>query len=119
MHRIVVLALDDVIAFDLSTPVEILRRVVDDDGMPLYRVRVAGPAESARSGRQHSAPTDGRQWQFVSSRSCSYGLTCHWTADEVRTQCHLQRRFGLVSSCGRPPRGAGGGARPTPTVRVK
>jgi len=50
MHRIVVLALDDVIAFDLSTPVEILGRVVDDDGMPLYRVRVAGPAESVRSG---------------------------------------------------------------------
>jgi transcriptional regulator GlxA family with amidase domain len=50
MHRIVVLALDEVIAFDLSTPVEILGRAVDADGAPLYRVRVAGPEEYVRSG---------------------------------------------------------------------
>jgi transcriptional regulator GlxA family with amidase domain len=50
MHRIVVLALDDVIAFDLSTPVEILGRAVDQEGTPLYRVRVAGPDESVASG---------------------------------------------------------------------
>jgi transcriptional regulator GlxA family with amidase domain len=50
MHRIVVLALDDVIAFDLSTPVEILGRAVDGDGAALYRVRVAGPDEFVRSG---------------------------------------------------------------------
>ncbi|WP_430592074.1 GlxA family transcriptional regulator [Humidisolicoccus flavus] len=50
MHRIVVLALDDVIAFDLSTPIETLGRVVDSAGAPLYRVRVAGPEASVRSG---------------------------------------------------------------------
>ena len=50
MHKIVVLALDDVIAFDLSTPVEILGRAVDSEGAPLYRVRVAGPDEFVRSG---------------------------------------------------------------------
>lgn len=50
MHRVVVLALDDVIAFDLSTPVEVLGRATDADGSPLYRVRVAGPAETVRSG---------------------------------------------------------------------
>ena len=50
MHKVVVLALDDVIAFDLSTPVEILGRAVDSDGAPLYRVRVAGPDELVRSG---------------------------------------------------------------------
>jgi len=50
MHRIVVLALDDVIAFDLATPVEILGRAVDDAGHPLYNVRIAGPSASAGSG---------------------------------------------------------------------
>ena len=50
MHRIVVLALDDVIAFDLATPVEILGRAVDDAGHPLYNVRIAGPSASSGSG---------------------------------------------------------------------
>jgi transcriptional regulator GlxA family with amidase domain len=50
MHRIVVLALDDVIAFDLATPVEVLGRVVDDTGSPRYRIRVAGPSSTVRSG---------------------------------------------------------------------
>jgi transcriptional regulator GlxA family with amidase domain len=50
MHRIVVLALDDVIAFDLATPVEVLGRVVDEQGDALYDVRVAGPEPSAGAG---------------------------------------------------------------------
>jgi transcriptional regulator GlxA family with amidase domain len=50
MHRVVVLALPDMIAFDLATPVEILGRAVDAAGMPLYRVRVAGPDSTVPSG---------------------------------------------------------------------
>lgn len=50
MHRIVVLALEDVIAFDLATPIEVLGRLVDVHGAPLYRIRVAGPVELVGSG---------------------------------------------------------------------
>lgn len=50
MHRVVVLAVPDVIAFDLATPIEILGRAVDAAGMPLYRVRVAGPDTTVSSG---------------------------------------------------------------------
>jgi transcriptional regulator GlxA family with amidase domain len=50
MHRIVVLALDDVIAFDLATPVEVLGRAADEHGRALYDVRVAGPTASAGAG---------------------------------------------------------------------
>ncbi|MBO1752569.1 helix-turn-helix domain-containing protein [Actinotalea sp. BY-33] len=50
MHRVVVLAPQDVIAFDLATPVETLGRVVDGTGTPLYRVRIAGPDATVRSG---------------------------------------------------------------------
>lgn len=50
MHRVVVLALPDVIAFDLATPVEILGRAVDARGASLYRVRIAGPHPTVASG---------------------------------------------------------------------
>jgi len=50
MHRIVVLALEDVIAFDLATPFEVMGRLADDVGAPLYRIRVCGPAASVQSG---------------------------------------------------------------------
>src|SRR3954464_15882374 len=43
MYTVVVLALDDVIAFDLATPVETLGRVRLPDGRPGYRIVVAGP----------------------------------------------------------------------------
>ena len=50
MHRVVVLALDDVIAFDVATAVEVLGRAVDAGGAALYRIRVAGPCPTVRSG---------------------------------------------------------------------
>lgn len=46
MHTVAVLALDKVIAFDLSTPIEVFTRTRLPDGRPAYRVRVcaANPA---------------------------------------------------------------------------
>ncbi|MCC3761775.1 helix-turn-helix domain-containing protein [Glycomyces sp. TRM65418] len=42
MHTVVVLALEDGIAFDLATPIEVFGRVRLPDGRPGYRVVVAG-----------------------------------------------------------------------------
>lgn len=50
MHEVVVLALDDTIAFDLATPVEVFSRVRDGEGRQAYRVRVAGPAPIVDAG---------------------------------------------------------------------
>lgn len=50
MRSIVVLALDDVIAFDLATAIETFRWVVLADGTPGYRITVAGPRRVVRSG---------------------------------------------------------------------
>lgn len=50
MHRIVVLALEGVIAFDLSTPFEVMGRLTDASGAPLYRIRVSGPASHVGAG---------------------------------------------------------------------
>ncbi|PDP87581.1 AraC family transcriptional regulator [Glycomyces fuscus] len=50
MHTVVVLALDDVIAFDLSTPVEVFTRVRLPDGRRPYRVRVCSAAEEVEAG---------------------------------------------------------------------
>lgn len=50
MLSVVVLALDDVIAFDLATAVETFRWVVLADGTPGYRITVAGPRRVVRSG---------------------------------------------------------------------
>ncbi|MEV6921917.1 helix-turn-helix domain-containing protein [Amycolatopsis sp. NPDC051106] len=50
MYTVVVLALDDVIAFDLATPVETLGRVRLPDGRPGYRIVVAGPEPMVDAG---------------------------------------------------------------------
>ncbi|MBL7258664.1 GlxA family transcriptional regulator [Paractinoplanes lichenicola] len=46
MHSIAVLALDNVVAFDLATPLEVFDRVRLDDGSQPYDVRVCAPAPS-------------------------------------------------------------------------
>src|SRR5215210_751671 len=50
MHAVVVLALDGVLAFDLSTPVEVFGRARLPDGRAAYRVRVCAPAEEVDAG---------------------------------------------------------------------
>jgi transcriptional regulator GlxA family with amidase domain len=45
MHTVAVLALDGVLAFDLSTPVEVFGRARLPDGRRAYGVRVCAPAE--------------------------------------------------------------------------
>ncbi len=45
MHTVAVLALDDVIPFDLTTPIEVFSRTRLPDGRPAYRVRVCGTGE--------------------------------------------------------------------------
>ena len=50
MHTVVVLALDGVLAFDLSTPVEVFGRARLPDGRAPYRVRVCGPAGEVDAG---------------------------------------------------------------------
>jgi transcriptional regulator GlxA family with amidase domain len=50
MHTVVVLALDGVLAFDLSTPVEIFGRARLPDGRAAYRVRVCAPADEVDAG---------------------------------------------------------------------
>jgi transcriptional regulator GlxA family with amidase domain len=41
-HRVVVLALDTVIGYDMAIPPQILREAADKDGRPLYDVRICG-----------------------------------------------------------------------------
>lgn len=50
MHTVVVLALDGVLAFDLSTPVEVFGRVRLPGGRAPYRVRVCAPADEVDAG---------------------------------------------------------------------
>lgn len=50
MQTVAVLALDGVIAFDLSTPIEVFGRVADSHGSPAYEVFVAGPRRVVKSG---------------------------------------------------------------------
>src|SRR5919112_4220208 len=50
MHTVVVLALDGVLAFDLSTPVEIFGRARLPDGRAAYRVRVCAPKTEVDAG---------------------------------------------------------------------
>src|SRR5918993_5278023 len=50
MHAVVVLALDGVLAFDLSTPVEVFGRARLPDGRAAYRVRVCAPADEVDAG---------------------------------------------------------------------
>ncbi|WP_159945048.1 MULTISPECIES: GlxA family transcriptional regulator [unclassified Nocardiopsis] len=50
MHTVAVLALDEVIPFDLGTPLEVFGRTVLADGPAAYRVRVCAPRPSVRAG---------------------------------------------------------------------
>lgn len=50
MHTVAVLALPDVIAFDLATAVEIFGRARVPDGLPAYRVIVCGTAPEVDAG---------------------------------------------------------------------
>ncbi len=42
MHTVAVLALDQVIPFDLSTPIEVLTRTHVPDGRPGHQIRACG-----------------------------------------------------------------------------
>src|SRR5918997_1468994 len=50
MHTVAVLALDGVLAFDLSTPVELFGRARTADGRAAYRVRVCAPKDEVDAG---------------------------------------------------------------------
>ncbi|MFI9645922.1 GlxA family transcriptional regulator [Streptomyces sp. NPDC052040] len=50
MHTVAVLALDQVIPFDLSSPIEVFSRTRLPDGRPAYRVRVCAPQEEVDAG---------------------------------------------------------------------
>ncbi|MFG2989130.1 GlxA family transcriptional regulator [Streptomyces sp. NPDC048257] len=50
MHTVAVLALDGVIPFDLSTPIEVFARTRLPDGRAAYRVRVCAAAEEVDAG---------------------------------------------------------------------
>ncbi len=50
MHTVAVLALDKVIPFDLSTPIEVFTRTRLPDGRAAYRVRICGATPSVDAG---------------------------------------------------------------------
>ncbi|WP_018567796.1 GlxA family transcriptional regulator [Streptomyces sp. PsTaAH-124] len=50
MHTVAVLALDQVIPFDLSTPIEVFSRTRLPDGRPGYRVRVCAERDETDAG---------------------------------------------------------------------
>lgn len=50
MHTVAVLALDQVIAFDLATPIEVFSRTRLPDGRPAYRLRICAPAPEVGAG---------------------------------------------------------------------
>lgn len=50
MHTVVVLALDQVVPFDLSTPIEVFSRTRLPDGRPGYRVRVCAERPEVDAG---------------------------------------------------------------------
>ncbi|GAA1260747.1 AraC family transcriptional regulator [Sphaerisporangium rubeum] len=50
MHTVAVLALDQVIPFDLSTPIEVFTRTRLPDGRPAYRVRVCAEHPDVNAG---------------------------------------------------------------------
>jgi transcriptional regulator GlxA family with amidase domain len=50
MHRVVVVATDGVVPFDLATPYEVFASVRLGDGSPGYRVRVCGTAKEVDAG---------------------------------------------------------------------
>lgn len=50
MHTVAVLALDQVIPFDLSAPIEVFLRTRLPDGRPAYRVHICAPTEEVDAG---------------------------------------------------------------------
>ncbi|MEU4248206.1 helix-turn-helix domain-containing protein [Amycolatopsis sp. NPDC026612] len=50
MHIVAVLALDQVVPFDLATPIEVFARTRLPDGAPAYEVRICGPAPEVDAG---------------------------------------------------------------------
>ncbi|GAB3974205.1 helix-turn-helix domain-containing protein [Plantactinospora veratri] len=50
MHRVVILAFDGVVPFDLSVPIEVFGRARLADGRPAYQVRVCADAAEVRAG---------------------------------------------------------------------
>ncbi|AVT37836.1 GlxA family transcriptional regulator [Plantactinospora sp. BB1] len=50
MHRVVILAFDGVVPFDLSVPIEVFGRARLADGGPAYQVRVCADAAEVRAG---------------------------------------------------------------------
>ncbi|RZQ63030.1 GlxA family transcriptional regulator [Amycolatopsis suaedae] len=59
MHLVAVLALDRVIPFDLSTPLEVFGRAELADGSPAYRTVVCGPAPQVDAGTFTVRPPHG------------------------------------------------------------
>ena len=59
MHTVAVLALPDIVAFDLSTPVEVFGRVTLPSGEPGYRVIVCGSESMVTAGPLRIATDDG------------------------------------------------------------
>ena len=53
MHTVVILALDDVIAFDLATPLEVFGRARQPDGGPAYETLVCGATPEVSAGAFH------------------------------------------------------------------
>jgi transcriptional regulator GlxA family with amidase domain len=51
MHTVAILAFDGVIAFDVTTALEVFGSVVSDDGEPSYRVLVCGPKARVTAGQ--------------------------------------------------------------------
>ncbi|MFD9895796.1 GlxA family transcriptional regulator [Amycolatopsis sp. NPDC059027] len=50
MHTVAILALDKVVPFDLSTPIEVFTRTRLPDGRPAYRVRICGATPIVDAG---------------------------------------------------------------------
>ncbi|WP_410673027.1 GlxA family transcriptional regulator [Amycolatopsis sp. cmx-4-68] len=50
MHIVAVLALDQVVPFDLATPIEVFSRTLLPDGRPAYEVRICGPEPELDAG---------------------------------------------------------------------
>jgi transcriptional regulator GlxA family with amidase domain len=50
MHRVAIVALNNVVPFDLATPCDVLSRVTLPNGKPGYQVRVCGPSREIDAG---------------------------------------------------------------------
>ncbi|MEN3615587.1 helix-turn-helix domain-containing protein [Plantactinospora sp. ZYX-F-223] len=50
MHRVVILAFDGVVPFDLSVPIEVFGRARLADGRPAYQLRVCADTDEVRAG---------------------------------------------------------------------